>query len=95
MIDFDDIGIKISLRRRELGLSQSDLAGRAGVVRQTIARIEAGGGGSVAAGTLLGVLNAVSYDLVLELGLPPRRKGAEAFDLDRYLDDRYYGGIDD
>lgn len=94
MIDFQDLGAKVTFRRRELKLSQSDLAQRADVVRQTVARIEGGAGDRVASGTLLAVLNAVSYDLVLEFGLHGPSGEEEEFDLDRYLDERYYGGAD-
>lgn len=92
MIDFQDLGAKVNFRRHELKLSQSDLAQRAGVVRQTIARIEGGLGDKVAAGTLLAVLNALSYDLVLEFGLHDEKPDDDPFDLDRYLDEKYYGG---
>lgn len=94
MLDFQDIGAKVVFRRHELKLSQSDLARRAGVVRQTIARIEGGLGGSVATGTLLAVLNALSYDLILEFGLLDDTNEEEMFNLDDYLDDKYYEGKD-
>ena len=93
MIDFQDLGAKVAFRRREFKLSQSDLAQRAGVVRQTIARIEGGVGDRVAAGTLLAVLNALSFDLVLEFGIHEEASGSDSFDLDGYLDEKYYGGV--
>ena len=95
MLDFQDIGMKVASRRRELKLTQNDLARRIGVVRQTVARIEAGAGSSVATGTLMAVLNAVSYDLVLEFGLRDSAPDTITLDLDRYLDDKYYRGVDE
>ena len=94
MLDFQDIGVKVTHRRHELKLSQTALAQRAGVVRQTIARIERGEGGSVASGTLLSVLNALSYDLVLEFGLRGQPED-EVLNLDDYLDRAYYRGVDE
>lgn len=95
MIDFQDLGAKVAFRRREFKLSQSDLAQRAGVVRQTIARIEGGAGDRVATGTLIAVLNALSYDLVLEFGIHEEVSEGDLFDLDSYLDEKYYGGADE
>ncbi len=95
MLDFQDIGMKVTLRRKELKLSQSDVARSANVVRQTIARIEGGLGGSVASSTLLSVLNALNYDLVLEFGLRDTPLSEEPFDLEGYLDDKYFGSEDE
>ncbi len=88
MIYSSDIAERVRLGRRELGLTQSELAQEAHVSRPTIARIEAGGADSVSLGTILRVLNATNWDLSIERGVIPRATESE-FDMDAYLDSLY------
>lgn len=72
----------------ERGLTQAQLAKEAEVSRPTIARIEAGGAGSVSLNTIQRVLNAANWDLSLNRGVPPRAS-LNDFDMDAYLDSLY------
>ena len=83
-----DIAERVRMGRAERGLTQTELAKEAGVSRPTIARIEAGGAGSVSLGTIQRVLNAANWDLSLSRGVRPREDRSE-FDMDSYLDSLY------
>ena len=81
----EDIATRVKLGREELGMSQSDLAARAGVSRATVARIEAGGAGSVAFGAMARVLEASNWSIYIEKGATARPNSA-GFDVDAYFD---------
>ena len=85
MLSENKIAERVRLSRKVLGLSQTTLAQAAGVSRATVARIEAGEANSVALGTLLSVLNALSWDLSLERGVTPAAT-SNSFDMETYLD---------
>ncbi len=84
----EDIAERVKTGRRELGLTQSELAAIAKVSRPTIARIEGGGAGHVSLATVERVLNAANWDLFLDRGVRPKAQ-ADEFDMERYLDSLY------
>ncbi len=74
----DELGRQLRERREALGLSKSELAQRAGKVREVIYRLEAGDDSTVAA--LLAVLAALGLALRLErAGLPTAEEVARRF----------------
>ena len=84
----EDIAERVKTGRRELGLTQSELAAIAKVSRPTIARIEGGGAGHVSLATVERVLNAANWDLFLDRGVRPNAQ-ADEVDMERYLDSLY------
>lgn len=69
----DRIGERVRKARKELGLTQQQLADRAGVSRLTLLRLEAGRLRDLRYGLLLRLLNEVNLDLWLgtaNLGRP-------------------------
>lgn len=64
------LGNSIRERRRRLGLSQEQLAARAGVRQKTVSDIEIAGAGRI--DTLLRALGALDLELVIR----PRTKGS-------------------
>ena len=60
-----DIGAAIKERRKQLGLGQAELAGRAGVSRQWLIQLE-GGKPGVAMGLVLRLLNTLGMRLMLD-----------------------------
>ena len=75
-----DLGAVVRARRQELGLSQQDVANRAGVSRQWVGAAEAG----KPALELAAVLRLVAaLDLALDLDLAPAPSGP--IDLDDHL----------
>lgn len=90
MVNMSDIGERVREGRRELGMTQTQLAERAGVSRPTIARVEHGLAGEVSFGTMLHILNAANWDLSLERGVAPAPARAD-FDMEQYLDDLFGG----
>jgi transcriptional regulator with XRE-family HTH domain len=63
---FAQIADQVGKRRRELGLSQADLAKRCHTTQSAIARLE-GGGRPPRIDTLLRIANALDCDLAVEL----------------------------
>jgi transcriptional regulator with XRE-family HTH domain len=63
---FAQIADQVGRRRRELGLSQADLAKRCHTTQSAIARLE-GGGRPPRIDTLLRIANALDCDLAVEL----------------------------
>jgi transcriptional regulator with XRE-family HTH domain len=63
MTTLADIGDMLKEARREAGLSQKDLAERAGIARTTLARMETLARGDMSASALLRVFEAAGYDL--------------------------------
>jgi y4mF family transcriptional regulator len=61
-----DIAAAVRGRRMDLGLSQGDLAERAGVSRRWVNQFEAGGRTTAEVGTILRVLDALGLDLQVE-----------------------------
>ena len=87
-----DMAERIRQRRKALGLTQTDLALRAGTSTQTIARIEAGESGSVAFATMVRVLNELSYNLFIELSIPAEpQPSLSAHEIEEYLNAKYFG----
>ncbi len=77
----DELGRQLLARRRALGLSKSELAQRAGKVREVVYRLEAGEDSSVS--SLMAVLGALGLALRLEpVGLPTADEVARRFQLD-------------
>ena len=60
---FESIGAAIRTRRKQLGMTQLDLAQIAGLQRQTISRVEAGNG-AVTIATVARIAAVVGLDLV-------------------------------
>ena len=85
MIYAEDIAERVRLGREALGLTQAVFAKRADVSRATIARVEAGGAGSVSFGAMTRILNAANWSLSLEKGVVAKAD-PDAFDIDAYLD---------
>ncbi len=82
----DELGGQLQARRRALGLSKSELAQRAGKVREVVYRLEAGADSTVS--SLLAVLGALGLALRLEpVGLPTAEEVARRFRMDDESDD--------
>lgn len=82
----DELGRQLLERRKALGLNKSELAQRAGKVREVIYRLEAGEDSTVS--SLLAVLGALGLALRLEpMGLPSAQEVARRFRMDDDLDD--------
>ncbi len=65
MTTLSDIAEMLKSARREAGLSQDELARRAGVARTTVARMETLAKGDMSVSALLRLLEAAGYDLKL------------------------------
>lgn len=63
MTSLADVGGMLKEARREAGLSQTDLAERAGVSRTTLARMETLARGDMSVSALVRLLEAAGYDL--------------------------------
>jgi HTH-type transcriptional regulator/antitoxin HipB len=61
---FESIGAAIRTRRKQLGMTQLDLAEIAGLQRQTISRVEAGNG-AVTIATVARIAAVVGLDLMV------------------------------
>ncbi len=61
---FEGIGAAIRTRRKQLGMTQLDLAEIAGLQRQTISRVEAGNG-AVTIATVARIAAVVGLDLMV------------------------------
>lgn len=92
MLDPQDIAEKIRMRRNELSISQTQLARQANVSLATITRIEQGRCFEVAFGTIIRILNAISYDLNLELGVHPPAAPTTPEEHKEQVLNRYYFG---
>ena len=95
MVDPSEIAEHVRARRKALGLTQADLATRAGTSMQTIVRIEHGEALSVAFGTMVRVLDALSFNVFIEQGIPETSGSAQALnpaDIEAYLNERFFGG---
>ena len=84
-----DFAAAVRGRRVDLGLSQGDLAERAGVSRRWVNQFETGGRATAEIGTILRVLDALSLGLRIDVipGTPNGRQPAGDVDLDVLLDD--------
>ncbi|MBV5274166.1 MAG: helix-turn-helix domain-containing protein [Lamprocystis purpurea] len=77
----DELGAQIRARRQALGLSKTDLAQRAGKVREVIYRLESGE--DITLSSLMAVLAALGLAMRLEkAGLPTMQEVADRFRLD-------------
>lgn len=77
----DELGRQLLARRQALRLSKSELAQRAGKVREVVYRLEAGEDSTVS--SLMAVLGALGLALRLEpVGLPTADEVARRFRLD-------------
>ena len=63
MTTLSDVADMLRNARREAGLSQEELARRAGVARSTVARMETLAKGDMSVSALLRLLEAAGYDL--------------------------------
>ncbi|QGZ65605.1 helix-turn-helix domain-containing protein [Paraburkholderia acidisoli] len=63
MTTLADVGDMLREARREAGLSQQELADRAGVARSTLARMETLARGDMSVSALARLLEAAGYDL--------------------------------
>lgn len=82
----DQLGRQLLERRKALGLGKSELAQRAGKVREVVYRLEAGEDTTVS--SLLAVLGALGLALRLEpVGLPSAQEVARRFQMDADEDD--------
>ena len=84
-----DFAASVRGRRVDLGLSQGDLAERAGVSRRWVNQFEAGGRATAEIGTILRVLDALSLGLRIDAipDTPNGQQPAGDVDLDVLLDD--------
>ncbi|MDH6590629.1 HTH-type transcriptional regulator/antitoxin HipB [Variovorax sp. TBS-050B] len=74
----DELGQQLLLRRKALRMSKSDLAEKAGKVREVIYRLEAGEDTTVS--SLMAVLGALGLAMRLEpVGLPTAQEVARRF----------------
>lgn len=82
----DELGRQLAARRQALRLSKSQLAQRAGKVREVVYRLEAGEDSTVS--SLLAVVGALGLALRLEpVGLPTAEEVARRFQMDEDSDD--------
>ena len=91
MIDYVDIAEKVRNGRIKYGLTQAQLAEKADVSRHTVWRIESGQCGSISFESVNRVLNAVSFDLRVTLGVnakPAAPMSGE--DVNAWLDAQYF-----
>ena len=65
MSTLSDIAQMLQSARRDAGLTQTELAQRAGVARTTVARMETLAKGDMSVSALLRLLQAAGYDLKL------------------------------
>ncbi len=65
MTTLSDVAEMLRSARQEAGLSQNELAQRAGVVRTTVARMENLAKGDMSVSALVRLLEAAGYDLKL------------------------------
>lgn len=65
MNDLASVAETLRQLRREAGLSQAELAGRAGVSRVTVARMEAASQGDMSVSVLLRLLTALDQELLV------------------------------
>ncbi|MCP3719943.1 MULTISPECIES: helix-turn-helix transcriptional regulator [unclassified Paraburkholderia] len=63
MTNLADVGEMLKQARSDAGLSQKDLAERAGVARTTLARMETLARGDMSVAVLVRLLEAAGYDL--------------------------------
>ena len=94
MIDAHDIAEKTRDGRKALGISQAELAARAGVSLPTITRLEGGFAHRIAFGTVVRVLDIVGYDLFVEKGVAPAAALGEPSDERQYILKKFYFGGD-
>lgn len=74
----DELGAQLRARRRALGMTKSELAERAGKVREVVYRLEAGEDTTVS--SLMAVLSALRLAMRLEpAGLPTAEEVARRF----------------
>lgn len=66
MLDLVDIGLTIAHRRREMALTQGDLAARSGVSRSTVNALEAGRLGEIGYRKLASILAALKLGFRVE-----------------------------
>jgi HTH-type transcriptional regulator / antitoxin HipB len=85
IISLRDLAALAHGRRRELGLSQSEVAARAHVSRQWISEFESGKP-SAEIGLVIRLLAALDLYLTVAEALPP--SGAATVDLDALLDEQ-------
>lgn len=77
----DELGAQLRQKREALGLSKSELAAKAGKVREVVYRLETGEDTTVS--SLLAVLGALGLSLRLEkAGLPTAAEVARRFQMD-------------
>ena len=77
----DELGLALQTKRRALGMGKSELAQRAGKVREVVYRLEAGEDTTVS--SLMAVLAALGLVMRLEhAGLPSAEEVARRFQLD-------------
>jgi HTH-type transcriptional regulator/antitoxin HipB len=79
-----DIGLALRKRRRNLGMSQADLAGLIGVTRQWVIRSERGNT-SAEIGLVLRALNALGLRLDVATGAERATPSIDAVDIDAIL----------
>jgi transcriptional regulator with XRE-family HTH domain len=63
MTTLADVAEQLKAARREAGLSQTELAARAGVARTTVARMETVAKGDMSVSALVRLLEAAGYEL--------------------------------
>jgi HTH-type transcriptional regulator / antitoxin HipB len=77
----DELGQQLELRRKTLGMSKSELADKAGKVREVVYRLEAGQDTTVS--SLMAVLGSLGLAMRLEpVGLPSAAEVARRFQED-------------
>jgi HTH-type transcriptional regulator / antitoxin HipB len=77
----DELGLQLQLRRKTLDMSKSELADKAGKVREVVYRLEAGQDTTVS--SLMAVLGALGLAMRLEpVGLPSAAEVARRFEED-------------
>jgi len=84
MLTLRSLGPQIALRRKDLGLSQSDLARKAGISRATLDALENGRSGELGFTKVANILSALGLELrVHEANLQKRPTLDELLEEDR------------
>ncbi len=88
MTTISNISATARARRREMGLTQADLAERLGMSRRWVAQFERGGGGGASLEDVLRLLAEVGLDLELtRRAAPGGAAPAGAVDLDAIIEE--------
>lgn len=91
MLDLPSIGTQIALRRKQLGLSQSQLATKAGSSRATLDALENGRPGELGFSKIARILTVLGLELKIQKAASARPTLEDLLEEDRNPDDEDLG----